>query len=408
MRIVSFLTAIVVVIALYFLVLQRGTVMALAGADPEAEEAQSTGSAKEKAPEHHVSVVAIHSQARPVDGAVLLRGRTEAARSVDVRAETSGTVISPPLRRGASVEAGQTLCKIDPGTREASLLEAQASLAEARARLPESVARVTEAQALLTEAQINDRAASRLRQDGYASETRAAAAAAAVSSAEAAVEAAHAGLETAQSGIRAAEANVAAAQKDIDRLTITAPFGGVLETDSAELGSLLQPGATCATVIQLNPIKLVGFLPETDVDKIALGSTALARLASGQEVTGRVSFLSRSADPTTRTFRIEADVDNSTMSIRDGQTAEIMLSSGQSQAHLLPQSALTLDNDGRLGVRLVDGAQRALFAPIEVLRDTTAGIWVSGLNEQADVIVIGQEFVTDGVPVLPTYRETEQ
>jgi len=73
----------------------------------------------------------------------------------------------------------------------------------------------------------------------------------------------------------------------------------------------------------------------------------------------------------------------------------------------LPQSSLTLNDEGRLGVRLVKNGI-ATFAPVDVIRDTTTGIWVSGLGEMADVIIVGQEFVTDGVPVAPTYRKADQ
>ena len=77
-------------------------------------------------------------------------------------------------------------------------------------------------------------------------------------------------------------------------------------------------------------------------------------------------------------------------------------------AHFIPQSALTLNNEGTLGVRIVDLADTARFRPVTVLRDEAGGIWVSGLEDVADVIVIGQEFVSDGVRVRPSYREAMQ
>ena len=414
MRFVSFLTACVVTAALYLMVMERDRVMEFVGrgAPEEAPAAGETPPAPETAaaapaPDEprRVSVVALHSAARPVADAVLVRGRTEAAREVEVKAETTGRVISEPLRKGAFVEAGEVMCRIDPGTREVALAEARAQRAQARAALPEAEARLAEAQARLSEAEINDRAAARLLEDGFASQTRAASTRAAVESAKAAVEAAKSGLEAAASGVQSAEAGVAAAEKEIERLTIEAPFAGLLETDGAELGALMQPGTSCATVIQLDPIKLVGFVPETEVEKVTVGAPAGARLATGREVQGRVTFLGRSADPNTRTFRVEIEIANSDLSIRDGQTAEIVVSSGEQVAHLLPQSALTLDDEGRIGVRLVDGTNHARFAPVRVLRDTVEGMWVAGLPEAADVIVVGQEFVTDGVPVKPTYRE---
>ena len=77
------------------------------------------------------------------------------------------------------------------------------------------------------------------------------------------------------------------------------------------------------------------------------------------------------------------------------------------EAHLVPQSALTLNDDGALGVRLVDADNTARFAPVRLLRDTVQGVWVEGLPAQVDIIVTGQEYVADGVPVIPTYREAQ-
>ncbi|HMO08018.1 MAG TPA: HlyD family efflux transporter periplasmic adaptor subunit, partial [Paracoccaceae bacterium] len=295
MRVFPLITAAVVSASLYLLIAERDRVVAFAGGDPAAAAPATTPSEADGPPP--VAVVAIRSQAQEVENAVLARGRTEAARQVEVRAETAGLVVSEPLRRGAYVTAGQVLCQIDPGTRPAALAEAEARLAEAQARVPEAAARLSEARARLSEAEINDRAAVRLSEGGFASETRVAGAQSAVEGARAAVASAEAGLAANATAARAAEAAVGAAAREIDRLTLRAPFDGLLETDAAEIGSLLQPGSPCATVIALDPIKIVGFVSETDVDKIEVGAMAGARLVSGREVVGRVTFLSRSADP---------------------------------------------------------------------------------------------------------------
>ncbi len=361
MRLISLLTAILVTATLYMVVFERDALLAFAAVN-EDDETQSE--ALEDSAER-VSVVAMRSVAQEVDSAVLVRGRTEAARQVDVRAETSGLVISEPLRKGAYVEAGQLLCQLDPGTRDAMLSEAEARLAEA---------------------QINNTAAARLAEGGFASETRAVGA---------------------QATLQSAEASVQAAKKELERLNITAPFAGLLESDAAELGSLLQPGGHCATIIQLNPIKLVGFVPETQVNRVTVGAPAGATLATGEQVQGRVTFLSRSADDTTRTFRVEIEVPNGDLTIRDGQTAEIVIASDGAQAHLIPGSALTLSDEGTIGVRVVeDGA--AEFRPIVYLRDTVDGVWISGLDQEVEIITIGQEFVIDGVPVDVTYQEASK
>jgi multidrug efflux system membrane fusion protein len=409
MRLFPIVAAVAVMALIYGFVFERERIAALLGVDAPAQAESTQETAPEAAPEfERVGVVAIKSQAREIDSAVVLRGQTEAFRQVELRAETSGQVISEPLRKGSMVDKGDELCRLDPGTRAAALAQAQARLAEAQARVPEARARLNEAQSRLAEAQINDRAAQALSEDGFASQTRVAATKAAVSSAEAAVESARSGLATTRSNIQSAEAAVATAEKEIERLTITAPFAGLLETDTAELGSLLQPGSLCATVIQLNPMMLVGYVPETEVSRVETGALAVADLASGGTVEGEVVFLSRKADPTTRTFRVDIRVPNPDLTLRDGQTAEITIAADGTKAHLLPQSSLTLNDEGTLGVRLVRDDNSAGFAPVTLLRDNPNGVWLAGLPEQADVIIIGQEYVTDGVKVDPTYRELGQ
>ena len=456
MRPVSIILALVVAAALYGLVFERDRLLELAGrgeaaetvvAEVEAAPVEAAVVAEDGASDA-VPVVAVRSDAAPVQDLVLLRGQTEASRLVEVRAETSGLVTSEPLRRGAFVEAGDTMCELDPGTRADSLAEAEARLAEARARLPEAEARipaarareaeargrvaaarasVIEAQARLREAEINANAATRLSEDGFAAETRVANAEAALESARAGVVSAEAGLEgaeaavtaagadvdgaeaaveSARAGIRSAEAAVAAAERELTRLVVSAPFAGVLEADTAELGALLQPGGLCGTILQLDPIKLVAFLPETELGAARVGARAGGRLATGEEVEGAVSFVSRSADPQTRTFRVEVEIANPDVAIRDGQTVELVIAGDGAQAHLLPRSALTLNDEGVLGYRVNDGGV-ARFAPVTVLRDTREGVYVGGLPDTAEVIVLGQEYVRDGVPIAVSYREED-
>ncbi len=407
MRLISFVNAILVIVALYFLVFERDALFAFAGRGDEPSETATEASESVQSPDS-IGVVVLRSTAREIGSAVQLRGQTKANRQVEVLAETTSTVLSEPKRKGAFVEAGDLLCELDPGTRPASLAEAMAAKLEAESRVPEAEARLEEAHARLAEAEINLKAARKLSETGFGSETRRISSEAEMSTAEAGIKSAEAGLEATQAGIEAATAAVAAAQREIDRLTISAPFKGLLESDTAELGSLMQPGSLCATVIQLDPIKLVGFVPESEVNRIIVGSMATAQLVTGLQVEGRVTFLSRSADETTRTFEVEITVPNPELLIRDGQTANIQIAAEGVKAHLLPQSALTLNNEGELGVRTVVADNVVDFVPIRLLRDTADGVWVGGLPETADIIVIGQEFVTRGVTVAPTYKEASQ
>jgi multidrug efflux system membrane fusion protein len=412
MRLFPIIAAFAVAAVLYFAIVDRTALLTMLGRDavePETAAAVELPEPTSLETDALVKVVVQRSNARTIDTAVVLRGETAAARTVDVKSETSAVVVSEPLRKGARVEQGQVLCSLDEGIRQSDLAQARARLDEARARVPESQARLEQSRALLEEAQINQNASAKLSDRGFASTTRVANTQAAVATALASVESARAGLSAAQSGIQSAQATVAAAEREISKLTISAPFSGLLESDTAELGELLQPGDLCATVIHLDPIKLVAFIPETEVNRVHVGARATARLATGGDtVQGDVTFLSRSADETTRTFRVEIEIENRTAAISDGQTAEIMIAGEGATAHLLPQSALTLNDDGTLGIRAIDDDSIVAFHPVQLLRDTSDGVWVTGLPESVNVIVLGQEYVEAGVKVAPTFRDLSQ
>ena len=399
MRILPIVIAAIAVAILYVAVLGRDSI------ETGSESEGAAGAQSESSPA--VKVVAVRSTSRQIGSAVVVRGKTEADHQVLLRAETTGLVISPPLAKGASVKRGDAVCEIDPGTRASKLEQARALLVETEARETEAVAKRKEALALLESKRLDANALERLGDDGFATETSIAAARASAASAVAAVASAEAGVKAARANVVSRRTAVADAELEITRLSIRAPFDGILESDSAELGSLLRAGDPCATVIGLDPIVLVGFVPETEVSRIALGAPVQAELASGERVSGNVTFVSRSADVATRTFRIEVEVPNRDLSVRDGQTVEIAVAAEGSMAHLLPQSALSLNDAGALGVNAVENGD-VKFIPVRLVRDTPEGVLVSGLPEQVDVIVVGQDFVVDGVRVEPTYLEQNQ
>lgn len=361
MRLIPLLTALLIAVGLYYWFVHRH--------DPaETVMAAQVGAAASVPENPPVQVVVLPSEAQDTSARLTLRGRTAADRSVQVSAETTGRVISPPLQRGAEVEDGQVLCRLDPGTRDAELAEAEAALEEA---------------------QVQASGVARLAEKGYAAETD---------------------LKSRQAQLRAAQARLDRVRADIAKLEIHAPFSGVLETDTAELGTLLSPGAICAEVVDLEPMTVEAWVAETEVGSLAVGQQATARLVGGEVVEGEVSFISRAGDEQTRTFAVEITLPNPEGAIREGMTAEVSVALPPQAAHFVPQTALTLDDDGRLGVRVAEEGV-AQFYPVEILRDAPQGVWVGGLPPRADIIVIGQEFVREGrrveaVPADPAMLPT--
>lgn len=287
------------------------------------------------------------------------RGRTVADDRVTLRAQTAGLVENIAVSRGQLVEAGEVICEIEEGSRAAQKLRAEASLAQA---------------------ELNHTAATRLNEKGYAAETR---------------------LRAAKAELDAAKAALADAELDIRRTRIRASFDGVVESISAERGTLLNIGDPCAEVVASDPMLVTAQVSERDVGQLEVGMPGEATLVTGQTAKGEIGYISPSADPATRTFRIELVVDNADAKLRDGVTAEIAVPLQGTEAHRFSAAILTLDDEGRVGVRTVDEDDTVRFLPVEILSDTGDGVWVSGLPKTVTVITVGQEYVADGERVAP-------
>ena len=180
---------------------------------------------------------------------------------------------------------------------------------------------------------------------------------------------------------------------------VKAPFDGYLETFSVKEGDYLNTGAVCATIIDPDPMRLIGEVSEKEINFVKVGAKAVAELISGKKVEGMVSFVSTSANKGTRTFRVEIDVKNSDRSIRDGVSAQIAIEGDTILAHKISPSILMLGEAGELGIRTVNEDDQVEFKKIDILEDSMEGIWITGLPKNTRIITIGQEYVFQGQTV---------
>ncbi|MBP6012537.1 MAG: efflux RND transporter periplasmic adaptor subunit [Alphaproteobacteria bacterium] len=302
-----------------------------------------------------VRVRTITAEMRSQD--LTIRGQTQALRKVQVRAETAGKVSAILADKGATVKAGDTICQINVDARTAMLNEARASMKQRSLEYD---------------------AAKTLQQKGFRSETSLAG-------------------DLAQ--FQAAKAQVERMEKELENTKLKAPFDGVVDDRMVDVGDYLSPGQPCAMVIDQDPFLVVGQVSEKNVGQINVGDKGWAKLITGQRVEGTVRFISKSSDPSTRTFRLELEVANKDGAIRDGVTAEIYVTSDTVEAHKISPAILTLNDRGEIGLRIVDEKRKAHFVVVKVIADDAGSIWVSGLPKQATIITVGQEYVTDGQDV---------
>ena len=214
-----------------------------------------------------------------------------------------------------------------------------------------------------------------------------------------------------EADIAAAQASVAAAQRymtemeqDLARATIRAPFDGFIEMTHAHKGDLLGISSPCATVLDLDPMIIEAQVPESVIHQLQPGMIASATLPSGRIIKGDVSFLGRDAETSTRTFALELTVPNPDYSIRSGLTAEIFVETARMTAHKVNSSLFSLDDAGRIGIRVVDSSTIVRFYPVEIVRETTDGVWVTGFPETVTLITVGHRFVSDGERVSVVYE----
>ena len=214
-------------------------------------------------------------------------------------------------------------------------------------------------------------------------------------------------LDTAVSALAQADSQLKQAQADLDRLTSVAPFEGVIDSVDVELGSAVAQGAQIATLLGLDPVVVKGEVSERDLRYIKSGDTAEALLVNGERVTGTVRYISRESTPATRTYRVEVAIPNPNERIPAGMTAEITVRAEASDAVVLPRSVVTLSANGDLGIRAVDKDNKVVFFPIDLLDDLTTGLVLGGVPADVQVVVAGQDLVTEGDLVKPVAADPE-
>jgi multidrug efflux system membrane fusion protein len=155
-------------------------------------------------------------------------------------------------------------------------------------------------------------------------------------------------------------------------------------------------GKEIATLVALDPMLAVAEVSERKLAGIRVGEQGEVRLVTGQTVPGRVRYVSKSASPTTRTYRVELEIANGDGTIPDGITSEVILTLAPVAAAQVQRSALTIASSGEIGLRLVDDKDKVAFVPVHVIDDGQDTMWVAGLNDGARVIVRGQDFVREG------------
>lgn len=311
-----------------------------------------------------------------------LNGRSRANRAVELKAEIDGQIVALSAREGAAVTAGQDILQIAPQDR---------------------AERVREAQSLVTQREIEYNAARSLESKGFNSRIK---------------------LAEAASQLDAAKAALKRAREDLGKTKITAPFDGILAHRLVDEGDYVSSGDTLISLVDLDPIEVVGYVSEHKIRQVAKGAhadvtvrAAGARGAMSQSGGaagngalvrgGDITYIAPIADPQTRTFEIQIRLDNADAAIIDGLTVGITIPLAPRKAYRISPSVLTLGPQGTVGVKIVNDQDIVQFIPVDILTDTADAMWVGGLPDKIRLITLGQDFVAAGVKVKPVPAEDD-
>ena len=341
-----------------------------------------------------VGVVTVTPATVPIE--IELSGRLEPIRTAQVRARVNGVVQKRLFTEGATVQAGQSLYRIDPAPYQAALDSAQAAQAKAEAALAQAQSTL-ERNRPLAEA----RAISALAWDAAQSAHRAAVA-----------------------DVAAAKAAVQQARLSLDYASVQAPIGGRIGRSLVTEGALVsQVEATQLTTIQQVDTLLVNFTQSAaEAMRIqrAIAAGELKGSSSAQvkvlledgsvyRLPGRLLFADVTVDPGTGQVTLRGEVPNPKGELLPGLFVRVRLQVARSErAVLLPQQAVTrgtsedtvlvVGEGGQVGKRKVQiGGLRGDAG------DPAGPQWIvsEGLQAGEQVVVDGFQKIRPSSPVKP-------
>jgi len=341
---------------------------------------------------------------KQIDQSIELQGQTTHNKKIDVKSQTTGNITQINFNRGDRVSKDDELIKISIENRLEILNSAKKDLERLKKELDLNEKNkknlLNQNKELIKLYEIEYASAKQLIDKGLSSKSKLSLASFNLANAKADQEDIQIKYESQLSSIESQIANVKSQLKnielDIGNTSITAPFDGIISNKMIEVSEFITPGNIIFTIIDLNPIKVQGYLSEFDVNKIKVGTKAIIENSNGIKKTGKISFISPSAETSTRTFEITIEAENADLAFKSGITTKITIAGSELKAHKIPPSILTLLDDGTVGVKALNNDNIVIFYQTTTVKDTIDGMWVSGLPDNVALIITGQEYVNIG------------
>jgi len=187
-------------------------------------------------------------------------------------------------------------------------------------------------------------------------------------------------------------------ESEFKKIALYAPFDGILLDNHKIAGELVTPGEKVYELIDLSSLKIYGYINENEIMNIS-NENEVEITILGENVQGVIDYVSPIADPETKTFEIVVKVNNKDLRYKDGLSSIISISKGKVLAHKISPSILALGDQGELGIKVITDNNLVGFKEIEIIEDTSDYMLVTGLDKIEKIIIVGQQYVSNGEKV---------
>ncbi|MBP3349352.1 MAG: efflux RND transporter periplasmic adaptor subunit [Bacteroidaceae bacterium] len=187
----------------------------------------------------------------------------------------------------------------------------------------------------------------------------------------------------------------------LENTKLLSPVNGVVTARNFDSGDLAQ--GPILTVMQINPVKIIINVSESEFTKVKLGMPIdITFDVFGDELfKGKVSLVYPTIDPMTRTFGVEVEIPNSNNRVRPGMFARATIDFGAKDHVVVPDRAVVKRaGSGDRFVYVYNNDGTVSYVKVELGRhiDTLYEV-LSGLDHNTQVVVAGQSRLSDGVKV---------
>lgn len=345
--------------------------------------------------EQPVPVGVTRPERRPLSRDLHIPATLQAYETADLYAKMSGYITQVNVDIGSRIKKGDPLLEIDAPEVADELRQCEAILESKRAKVQAMAAahNLQKITADRKEQLFKEKAISQQELDearGHLAETQA-------------------NVKVAESEVAVAKANVARIETLLKYTTITAPFDGVITTRNFDNGAFVRSAADgesppLFTLVSTDRIRLVLEIPEPDVPFVHVGTKIEIRAGCLEDHVLRAD-ITRTAvalNPSTRTMRAEADLDNASGLISPGMYARVAVKLEMKEnALLIPSKAIRV-RDRNISL-LVSRNGVAKSIPVEIGYDD--GIWAEIIGGQLRdddwIITSATGSVAPGTPVKP-------